>query len=79
MSTDTVALVDRIVSDPEICGGRPRVRGTRITVSDIVAALASGETVAAILADYPYLAEADVFAALDYAAKAVDHRIIRAA
>lgn len=72
-------LSARIAFDPEICGGRPRVAGTRIRVSDIIAALGAGESIAEILEDFPYLQDADIYAALDYAAKAVDHRVLRAA
>ncbi len=72
-------LSDRIDFHPEICGGRPRIKGTRVRVSDIISALGAGEKIADILESFPYLEEADIFAALDYAAQAVDHRILRAA
>ena len=72
-------LSSRIVFDSAICGGRPRIRGTRVRVSDIITALASGDTVQQIVEDFPYLSEADIYAALSYAAKAVDHRILYAA
>ena len=67
----------RIVTDPEICGGRPTVRGTRMRVSDIVDLFAAGETRAAILADYPYLTDDDLTAALAFAS--ASHRVIAAA
>lgn len=70
---------ERIVFDPEICGGRPHIKGTRVRVSDIIAALAEGETPAELLADFPYLTEADIAAALRYAANAIDHRVLVAA
>ncbi|MFI0849259.1 DUF433 domain-containing protein [Mesorhizobium sp. IMUNJ 23232] len=73
------SISDRIDFHPDICGGRPRIKGTRIRVSDIVSALGTGETIAEILEDFPYLTEADIYAALDYAAKATDHRVLRAA
>ena len=76
-SVDSIS--DRIDFHPDICGGRPRIKGTRIRVSDIVSALGTGETIAEILEDFPYLTEADIYAALDYAAKATDHRVLRAA
>lgn len=72
-------LASRIVVDGDVCGGRPRIRGTRVRVSDIVAALAAGDTVSEIVADFSYLTEADVYAALQYAARAVDHRVLHAA
>lgn len=72
-------LSERIDFHPEICGGRPRIKGTRVRVSDIIAALGAGERIPDILENFPYLAEADIYAALEYAANAVDHRILRAA
>lgn len=72
-------LPERISVDPQICGGRPCIRGTRMRVSDIVAMMASGASRAEILADYDYLTDADLSAALAYAAEAAAHRVIRAA
>jgi uncharacterized protein (DUF433 family) len=70
--------LNRIVTDPEICGGRPTIRGTRMRVSDVVDLLAAGETRAVILEDYPYLVDEDISAALHYAASATAHRVIAA-
>ena len=67
---------DRIGVDPEICGGRPHVRGTRVRVADILEMLAHGVSSSEILADYPYLGEEDVRAALAFGAVASEHRII---
>jgi uncharacterized protein (DUF433 family) len=72
-------VAGRIAYDPEICGGRPRIAGTRVRVSDIVMALAEGASASEILADFPYLSAEDISAALNYAAKAVDHRVLKAA
>jgi uncharacterized protein (DUF433 family) len=66
----------RISIDPEICGGRPCIRGTRMRVSDLIEMLASGATKTQILADYDYLTEDDIAAALAYAARATNHRVI---
>ena len=74
-----IGLTDRITVDPRICGGRPCIRGMRIRVFDIVSMLAAGSSFGEVLDDYPYLEEADLRAALTYAAHAVDHRVIRAA
>lgn len=65
-------LADRIVADPETCSGHPRIEGTRVRVSNVLGWLASGMSAADIVADYPYLAEADIRAALEFAAKAID-------
>ncbi|HZL31142.1 MAG TPA: DUF433 domain-containing protein [Pseudolabrys sp.] len=71
-------LIDRITSDPQICGGRPVVRGLRIRVSDILGMLAAGADRSEILRDYPYLVDDDISAALEYAARTSDHPLIRA-
>ena len=62
----------RVDIDPAICGGRPRIRGTRVRVSDILRMMASGVSTAELLADYPYLSDADVRAALSWGAAATD-------
>lgn len=59
---------DRISVDPAVRSGKPTIRGTRITVSDILEYLAGGMSKEAILADFPDLTEHDVRAALRYAA-----------
>ncbi len=48
-------------------------------VSDIVGMMANGATPAEIVADFPYVSEDDIAAALAYAARATDHRVIQAA
>jgi uncharacterized protein (DUF433 family) len=58
----------RITVDPNVCGGRPAIRGLRIRVKDILDMLASGTSREAILADYPYLEADDIVAALQFAA-----------
>ena len=71
--------LNRITVDPEKCGGRPSIRGLRIRVTDILDMLAGGSTRAEILRDYPYLEDADISAALEYAARATDHPVLTAA
>ncbi len=61
--------LDRITSNPEICGGCPTIRGLRIRVSDILDMLAGGAGRSDILRDYPYLEDEDISAALEYAAR----------
>ena len=60
-------LLKRITANPKIFGGKPIVRGLRISVETIVSLLAQGETVKAILDDYPGLTREDVQACLAYA------------
>ncbi len=54
----------RITVNPAVCGGRPIIRGMRIRVKDVLDLLAAGSTRAKILADYPYLEDEDITAAL---------------
>lgn len=61
-------LLRRITLDPEVMGGRPCIRGMRVTVGTIVGLLASGRTHEEILRAYPYLEPEDIQAALSYAA-----------
>jgi uncharacterized protein (DUF433 family) len=68
---------DRITFDPEVCGGRPCIRGLRIRVRDILDLLAAGASRSEILHDYPYLEDEDIKAALEYAARQSDHPVIR--
>ena len=58
----------RIVLDPEICFGKPTVRGTRIGVGDVLSYLASEMSEADILADFPQLMHEDIRACLAFAA-----------
>lgn len=58
----------RITFDPAVMGGKPCIRGMRVTVGAIVGLLAAGRTEAEILAAYPYLELEDLRAALTYAA-----------
>jgi uncharacterized protein (DUF433 family) len=66
----------RVTVDPEQCGGRPCIRGMRIRVSDVLQLLANGASHEEILADYPYLEDGDIVAALEYAARQLDHAVL---
>ena len=59
----------RITTDPEICHGKPCVRGMRYPVQNVLEWLAGGMTVAEILDDYPDLESDDIYAVLAYAAR----------
>lgn len=62
-------LLSRISIDPAIRFGKPCVRGTRITVGDVLGYLAGGMSEAAIIADFPQLTHEDVLACLAFAAE----------
>ena len=58
---------NRIESDPEICGGRPRIKGTRLTVEFLLGLMAAGWSEAQILDSYPHLCEVDLRAVFAFA------------
>lgn len=58
----------RITRDPQVMGGKPCIRGLRVTVGTVVGLLASGHSTADVLKAYPYLEEEDIREALAYAA-----------
>jgi uncharacterized protein (DUF433 family) len=62
----------RITFDPKIMGGKPCIRGMRVTVGAIVGLVAAGHTTTEILNAYPYLEKADIREALTYAAWRVE-------
>jgi uncharacterized protein (DUF433 family) len=66
----------RITVDPEICGGKPCMRGLRFPVSRLLGLLAAGETHESILESYSYLEPEDIQEALHYAAFLADEQII---
>jgi uncharacterized protein (DUF433 family) len=55
--------------DPNVMGGKPCIRGMRVTVGMIVEAVAAGRTTEQLLADFPYLEEGDIREALAFAAR----------
>jgi uncharacterized protein (DUF433 family) len=71
-------LLDRITIDPDVMVGKPTIRGMRITVEQIIVALAAGVTEAELIADYPQLEPEDLRAALAYAAQLLaEQRVYR--
>jgi uncharacterized protein (DUF433 family) len=73
---DRKELLGRITTDPNICFGKPCIRGTRIWVSLIVENLADGLTEKELLEAYPQLKPDDIRAALAYAAEVTRERVI---
>lgn len=65
-------LLERITVQPGVMGGKPTLRGMRVTVGTILGLLAAGHSIQEILQTYPYLEEADIRAALQYAAWRVE-------
>lgn len=65
---------DRITHDPRIMGGKPIIRGMRVTVAMIVGQIGAGVTIDELLEGYPYLEREDILQALRYAARLAEER-----
>jgi uncharacterized protein (DUF433 family) len=63
-----MSTLDRITHNPGIMGGKPCIRGMRVTVGTIVGQIAAGQSIDAVLGDYPYLEREDIFQTLRFAA-----------
>lgn len=69
-------LLARISIDPNVCFGKPCIRGHRLWVSLILDLLASGRTIQGVLQEYPGLEEADVYACIAYGAEMARERYV---
>ena len=69
-------FMTRITANKEILGGKPVIKGTRISVEFILNLLASGATEDEIIQDYPHLSKDDIRACLEYAAHALKDEIL---
>ncbi len=68
--------LDRVTQAPETMGGRPSIRGTRVTVGTVVGRIGAGRSVEELLADDPYLEREDIAQAPRYAARRAEEREI---
>jgi len=68
-------MIEQITANPNILGGKPMVRGTRISVEFILDLLASEVSEKEILEDYPHLTKKDIHACLRYAARSCKNEI----
>mgnify|MGYP000925040911 CR=1 FL=1 len=73
MTDEDLLLLKRIVATPRVLGGKPRIDGTRVGVSHILAALAAGDKADEIVEDFPHLTHDDIRAALIYGAYHAQH------
>ena len=72
MESEFMPHLDRITRSPDVMGGKPCLRGMRVTAGTLVGLVASGHSFSEILAAYPYLEEEDIRQALAYAAWRVE-------
>lgn len=69
-------ISDRITIDENICGGKPTIRGKRITVQTILEFLSAGESVEEVLRQYPSLEREDIKACLEFASALMDRNYV---
>ena len=69
--------LDRITQQPDIMGGKPCIRGTRVTVGMLVGQIGAGHSIEDVLGDYPYLEREDILQALRYAAWRMEEREVQ--
>ena len=67
-------ILNRITQQPEVMGGKPCIRGLRVTVGMIVGQISAGHSIDDLLTDYPYLEREDIMQALKYAAWRAEER-----
>jgi uncharacterized protein (DUF433 family) len=68
------ALLNRITINPEICNGKPTIRGKRITVQTILEYLSAGDSREELLEQYPSLEPEDIQACIRFAAELMNHQ-----
>ena len=59
-------MIERISISPDVCHGKPVIKGTRVLVANILGSLGSGENIEEVLEDYPCLTREDILAALQF-------------
>jgi len=67
-------MSDRIVIEPDVCNGKPVIRGTRITVQTVLEFLSAGDSIEEVLEEYPALTRDDVLACLRVSSELLGHR-----
>lgn len=70
------SLLNRITVIPDLCNGKPTIRGKRLTVHTVLGHLAAGDTAQDILEMYPFLELEDINAALEYASLLADRSVV---
>jgi uncharacterized protein (DUF433 family) len=78
MAVPESQLLSRITANPKIFGGKPIVRGMRLSVEHVVSLLAQGSSHEEILEEYPFLEEGDILACLAYAHAVIAHDTLEA-
>ena len=77
MNSNTMSYLDgRITIIPDLCNGKPTIRGKRITVQTILEFLSAGESKEEILKQYPFLEEEDISACLSFASQMMGNKYV---
>ena len=63
---DILTMNHRISINPNVCHGKPVIKGTRVLVSNILGALTAGDTIEQVIENYPNISRDDIFAALEH-------------
>lgn len=69
-------LTERITVNPDVCNGKPTIRGKRITVQTILEFLGNGDSVDEILENFPMLEREDIYASIQFASSVVDNNYV---
>ena len=68
-------MSERVSIRPEVCHGKPVIKGTRVLVSTLLGALAGGDSIDTLLEDYPNITEEDIASALEFASELSDYQV----
>ena len=73
MKPEPIYLNERVVCDPEICHGKPTIKGTRVMVQGILEFLGAGDSIEEVLEEFPTITREDVLACISCAARVMEH------
>jgi uncharacterized protein (DUF433 family) len=71
-----VVYMNRIVLDPEVCNGKPIIKGTRITAQTVLEFLAAGDSIEDVLDEYPSLIREDVLECMKFSSELMKHQFV---
>jgi uncharacterized protein (DUF433 family) len=68
--------MNRIIVDPDICNGKPVIKGTRITAQTVLEFLGAGDSIEDVLEEYPSLSREDVLECMKFSSELMKHRFV---
>ena len=72
----TLSFMSRITIDPDICNGKPTIKGTRITAQTVLEFLAAGDSIEDVLEEYPSLSREDVLDCVKFSSELMKHQFV---